>query len=391
MSNGEIEIRNLKIVKVPRKGYTPDIPIAFPPLDNLHLDLLEVKKKIKPGLPLIPIKQRKPVHPPSPRTDFGKNRPESITVGGSDSGSHPASEIESEAESHHRRKSKADRIREKYGARKHKPKAKAIVIEEDEEDLVDALGSDNDSDEEDEDGSDVEIDSDEEEDEGEEEEEEDDPYAGLSPEEREAKEKEEYLWRFRILKKKYKNTGMTNDIQIPEFNEHSNLDMMKTSYERTIKELYLEDSVETYRTYLVGGFIITEFIATQWIGVDLSGFTVQQTRMMYKYDRLLIELGEKSYTQWGGNLPVEVRLVGMILIQAGIFYLGKVISQRFGNSVSDLFKGMTGQPPEPTPQPQASSSQSSPQPSSTTSKMRGPRIRVDDIREMRGGGRKEEE
>jgi hypothetical protein len=170
-----------------------------------------------------------------------------------------------------------------------------------------------------------------------------DIYAGLSPEERAIKEKEEYMWRFRILKKKYGNSA---SIPIPEWNEHSDLSMMKNSYERTIKELYLDDSVETYRTYLMGGWVVMEYVCVQLIGIDLRGFTSQQIRMMNKYDRMLIELGEKSYTRWGMNLPVEIRLIGMILFQAGIFYLGKIISDSYGSDAAEFFKGFTGQPPE---------------------------------------------
>ena len=214
-----------------------------------------------------------------------------------------------------------------------------------------------------------------------EEDEEYDIYAGLTPEEREIKEKEEYIWRFRILKKQY---GRNATIPIPEWNEHSDLHMMKTSYERTIRELYLDDAVETYRTYLLGGWIVMEYVCTQWVGIDLRGFTMQQTRMMYKYDRMLIELGEKSYTRWGMNLPVEVRLLGMILFQAGIFYLGKIITDKFGGSMAELFKGFTGQPPDATPQ---SASANTPpadgeevNDAAPKKKMRGPNIKASDIR-----------
>ena len=98
---------------------------------------------------------------------------------------------------------------------------------------------------------------------------------------------------------------------------------MKTSYKRTIRELHLDDSVQSYRTYLTYGFIGMEFICTQWIGIDMSGFTKQQMSMMSRYNTLLIELGEKSYSRWGANIPVELRLIGTILMSAGMFYLGK--------------------------------------------------------------------
>lgn len=372
-------VRSIIVVKRPRDDPIPDKPINFPPLENLHLELLENKRKLKPGLPLVPLQKRKPPRPKasppspqggsSPKAKAGKTKPP-----GSPAGS-PS-------------KSKKTRFKDRKKSRK--------PIEEDEdagmlaelgEDDVDPvelhLGEDEEeiefaaSDEED-------IGDDEFADEVEEEPEEDDPYAGLSPEEREAKEKEEYIWRFRILKKQYK----TPQVDIPNFNEHSDLQMMKTTYDRTIRELYLDDAVETYRTYLVGGFIVMEFVCTQWVGVDLSGFTIQQTRMMYKYDRLLIELGEKSYNRWGMNLPVEIRLIGFILLQAGIFYLGKIISTKFGNSVAELFKGITGQPPDRASSGSGGSPSMGGMPASggqapqKKKRMRGPKIRPEDIRSM---------
>ena len=112
----------------------------------------------------------------------------------------------------------------------------------------------------------------------------------------------------------------------------------------------------------------------------MGGFTIQQTRMMYKYDRLLIELGEKSYNKWGVNMPVEARLMGLIILQAGMFYLGKIVSAKFGNSVAELFKGITGQPPERSNIGDASNSRAEAPPRKR--KMRGPKIKPDDIRNM---------
>lgn len=354
-------VRNITVVKKPRDDPIPDKPINFPSLENLHLELLENKRKLKPGLPLVPVQKRKPPRPKAPPSPPNEGTPKAKPV--------PSS-------------SQKQRANEK--AKTKKP------IEEDEDaSLLAELGDENIDpvelhlgEDEDNDefvaGDEEFVGDDDEFDEAvEEEPDEDDIYAGLSPEEREAKEKEEYIWRFRILKKQYK----TPQVEIPTFNEHSDLQMMKTTYDRTIRELYLDDAVESYRTYLVGGFIVMEFVCTQWVRVDLSGFTIQQTRMMYKYDRLLIELGEKSYSRWGMNLPVEVRLIGFILLQAGIFYLGKIISDKFGNSVAELFKGITGQPPD-----QASSGSSgSPaggQDQPKKKRMRGPKIRPEDIRNM---------
>jgi|688.fasta_scaffold50888_3 hypothetical protein len=371
---------NLTVVKKPRDEPIQDKPINFPPLENLHLELLENKKKVKPGAPdtqsqkkrPVPIIKKEEVQTSKIKEEFKKDKSPPLKK-----------EI-----------IKKDPIKKPPEIKKPKDEIpeEDLILEEiiDDDPITENKETDGISediiDEEEEIEDDEEIEEDEEEIEDlvedenvessektvakkEEEEEVPDPtdiYAGLSPEEREKKEKEEYIWRFRILRKKYKNPS----VEIPDFNEHSELLDMKSAYERTTKELFLDSTVESYKSYLIGGFMLTEFICTNWAGVDLSGFTSSQTKMMYKYDMLLIELGEKSYSSWGSNLPVEVRLAGLIIFQAGLFYLGKVITANYGGSMADLFKGMTGQPSETIKD----------EPSKK--KMKGPKFKAEDIRNM---------
>ena len=332
-----------KITKRPRETPLKDIPIAFPPFENLHLELMENKRKLAPNLPLIPPKRIKP--PPSPPKEKEEHNP-----------------IQSEI-----KPSTKDKKKKKKKKKKHHSSSAEAEDDGVEEIMIPvAVSAENTSEEEEEDGMSEVKESEEEESSSKEEkdeEDEDDPYAGLSPEERLAKEREEYIWRFRILKRKYKNS------EIPSFNEHSDLQVMKTTYDRTIRELYLDDAVDNYRTYLKGGFILIEHLCTQWMDIDMTGFASQQFKLMHKYDRLIIELGEKSYSTWGTNLPVELRLIGLVLFNAAVFYLGKIIAEKYGESTADFFMSFTGQPPQPEKQP---AQQNQP-------KMRGPRFRAEDL------------
>jgi hypothetical protein len=197
-----------------------------------------------------------------------------------------------------------------------------------------------------------------------------DPHEGMSQEQIDAQEKEEYIWRFKILKKQYKERD------IPSFNEHDDLPQMKTTYDRTIKEIKLENNIDSYRTYLVGGFMVMEFTFTNWLGADITGFTTQQMLLMDRYDTMLVELGDRSYNRWGSNFPVEVRLLGFILLQAGIFYLGKIIAEKAGSNIATIFNGLTGQG-IPASQNAATSPGDQGAP---VKKMRGPSIKVSDIK-----------
>jgi len=402
-------VRNLRVTKERRDTPLPDIPASFPPLHNLRLELLEVKDKLKPGLPLIPqikikaieVAPQKPVETKAVETKSKevkkkkKDNSEELVIETKEPESTTDTTTTQSLDGD--KKNKKDSKKDKKNKKDKKSKKKQHIKDEkdklakeladsDEEEEEDEESEEDEEEEEEEEDESDEDESDEEEKDGEAAEEEYDPYAGLSPEEREAKEKEEYIWRFRILKKQY---GRSASIPIPEFNEHSDLSMMKNSYERTIRELYLDDTVETYRTYLLGGWILMEYVCTQWLSIDLGGFTIQQARIMYKYDRMLIELGEKSYSKWGSSLPVEIRLLIFIVFQAAIFFIGKVLADKYGQDVAELFKGFTGQPAEPVnnnraqtkPQTNNNNNNNQPQPTGR-SKMSGPRVRAEDIRKQ---------
>lgn len=391
----------LKVTKKPRDRPIVDKPIKFEPLQNLHLELIEVKSKLKPGLPLIP--QSKPkLQPKSPVTSTSSTTSSTNTTSSTSSTSKSNADpgtkkddkenqkskipesitidiIRPVVSKHDTKKEKFENVeKSKHHKKKDKHKVKKIIEKEEKEDEEEEEINEEKDEEK---NTDIEPQEEEKEEEGKEDEEED-IYAGLTPEEREIKEKEEYIWRFRILKKQY---GKHATIEIPSWNEHSDLHMMKTSYERTIRELYLDDAVETYKTYLIGGWIVMEYVCTQIIGIDLRGFTVYQIKIMYKYERMLIELGEKSYTRWGMNLPVEVRLIGMILFQAGIFYLAKIISDKFGSNLAEIFRGFTGQPPPGTDNSNGNNKENNDNEEieNDGKKMKGPKIRAEDIRKRR--------
>jgi hypothetical protein len=180
-----------------------------------------------------------------------------------------------------------------------------------------------------------------------------DPF---SPEEEEDL-KRELLFKFELLKKSYKN------IDIPEFSIHSPLKKMNESYENLLRHVSLDSNVESYKNILIGGFMLFEFILGHWLKFDMSGFTQQQILNMSQYERLLIELGEKSYVPEGKQWPVEVRLLGMIIMNAVIFIVSKMIMKQTGSDLMSMMNHFK-------PSVQASINE-------PKKKMRGPTIDID--------------
>nr|QBK88284.1 MAG: uncharacterized protein LCMAC202_06460 [Marseillevirus LCMAC202] len=159
-------------------------------------------------------------------------------------------------------------------------------------------------------------------------------------EERERREKADLLFKFMVLRRQYPN------VEITEFTEHSDINTMRRVYDQIIRRVSLDSSVDNYKQYLVGGFMVLEWVSTNWLGIDLSGFTQQQVKMMNRYERLLIELGEKNYSTMGSRFPVEVRLIFFIIFNAGLFYVQKMIfsgGEGGTNVLNALFGGVNTQ------------------------------------------------
>ena len=136
--------------------------------------------------------------------------------------------------------------------------------------------------------------------------------------------KRHLLFKFDLLRKSYPNED------IPDFSIHSDYANMKAAYESCLKRLSIESSVDKYKTYLIGGFMVVENFMGRYLGFDMEGYTQNQIASMSSYERLLLELGEKQYIPEDEQWPVEVRLIFLVIVNTCVFLMGKMIMQRTG-------------------------------------------------------------
>lgn len=332
-----------EVIKKPRSDELIDRPVNFPPLKGLYLELLENKSKLNKH---VDINAKSPVLSKD-EIDKHQNYSEG-EVSDSIGASSPAqSELALEDELGESLRPSEEGISEE---------SMIGIMEDDSSDaLVEEIGEKNESEE-------VESAEDHEEESEE-----------LSPEELEERKRKEINHKYFILKKKYPQA------ELPEFNEHSDLKTMEVAFENDEFTLSFDEGVEALRSYLISGFIFIEWICCTFIGIDMKNFAVFQGKQMHKYNGMLVELSDKRYPHWAKSLPVEIRLICFCTLQAGIFFLIKSITSKYGKYASTLFSAMAGidinniDVEEIPSEPQAK-----PRPT----KMRGPKFSAEDIKNM---------
>lgn len=173
-------------------------------------------------------------------------------------------------------------------------------------------------------------------------------------EETDSSKKRDLEFKFRILRKAYK------DAQIPDVTSYMDLKTMERIYDDTVRQLSLDSTVENYTKYLQIGLFVVEFVMTKFFKIEImNGFTQQQLLGMNQYEKLLLEIGEKSYFSGKKQWPAELRLMFIILVNTAVFIGTKMLFKATGSNVMNMIN-----PQKPTTEKK---------------KMKGPDIDIDKV------------
>jgi len=176
-------------------------------------------------------------------------------------------------------------------------------------------------------------------------------------------EKRRIIFKFEIMKKTYP------DIQIPEYTIHSDINTMKKTYDTVLRRISLDTSVKNNKNNMKMLFYGIELLFGNFLGFDMKGYATHQLTNMNQYEAMLLEIGEKSYVPEDQKLPVEIRLIGGILMSTAIFVFGKMVEKNINVSIHNMMKNF-------------STEETNTEKSTKRGRMKGPDIDLDDIPDL---------
>jgi hypothetical protein len=130
--------------------------------------------------------------------------------------------------------------------------------------------------------------------------------------------------KFNILRSSYPSWNIQDP---PEF---ATLDQIHMMHEDYVKHIMLSLNSGQWKVCMIVLFLGIETFGIKVLGLDFRGYTESQLSTIDRYNRLLIELGEKYYTQGGSAVSVETRFVLMAGLSALTFIAVKYLCKWLG-------------------------------------------------------------
>lgn len=148
------------------------------------------------------------------------------------------------------------------------------------------------------------------------------------------------------FKIKYDNLKLNYPDLRVEFPEGKKLERVHKIYHSYIKSIYVNMNLDQIQLGYVMCLMVFEFIAIKAFGIPMAGFTKMELKRMYRYNQLMIELGESFYTSGGGpggggvKTSLEYRIGTSFLWNIVVFLGVKLLTKYMGGeSMTGLIRG----------------------------------------------------
>ena len=151
--------------------------------------------------------------------------------------------------------------------------------------------------------------------------------------------------KYQILQKSWPEYKFPN---LDEKLVYQNPQLIIDTYNKSVERIQIDMDVNQYKIALIIMFLVIEVVCVKFLGLDAGGYTLSQIKAMNRYEKLLIEIGEKRLLAGESNWPPEVRILFIGLLNCGLFILMKYLSSVLGPDlvgyispiVNGLFSGV---------------------------------------------------
>ena len=134
---------------------------------------------------------------------------------------------------------------------------------------------------------------------------------------------ETFKSKFQNLKLNYPDRGI-------EYPEGKSLNKIHDTYHSIIKSIYVNMNLGQLQLGYIIVLMAIEFVCVKAFNVPLAGFTKMELKRMYRYNQLMVELGENLYSAGSTQWPIEWRILGTLAMNIVIFIALKFLANYVG-------------------------------------------------------------
>ncbi len=145
----------------------------------------------------------------------------------------------------------------------------------------------------------------------------------------------EFMIKFGILRESFP------EYNIPHYGNNISLTELHLAYERICRHKVAKNNAKSYKEWLVTLWMGEELTMVKGLGINASGFTMNQLANIDKYKDLLLELGEKkSIIFMNSDWPVEIRIFFLSVINFLFFIAMRYLAIWIGPEIAEIVKNL---------------------------------------------------